>query len=354
MNLSADRGFTARSRDLGVALLFPISLALSCCCHQLGAADRRDTRLDEGYSFPIHYRDTPTDPAEPAPHPWAKPAPPPEVKKRNVEPRTEPSAVPSASISTRQRNFFNASSQPRHAPKSHGPNGPKEPTQPLFRWFERPGKITEKTAPVAANPTASPTAPATRVALKKPGPVASAPEKPADKPLPTISSGDVLDILCWEQPDIGGTLAPESDTRYTMTLVGSLQLVGLRLNEAATLIENKLSPYLRSPTVLVLKHEATHSDILILDLAGHARRLPASTPGDQLFTENTSSDFSVLLLPQGFAGRGKLWLPLEEFHARPFTLGAGSVVCAVPEATSPKDLASIVRLNWYRSLAAGN
>jgi polysaccharide export outer membrane protein len=165
--------------------------------------------------------------------------------------------------------------------------------------------------------------------LPAPPPATDAMPFPPNAPRPelTLTSGDLIRISVFQQPDLDlETRIPDGGS-VSFPLIGPVQAAGKSSSELETTIRERLAKdYLQSPSVTVTVKEFTKRKVFIVggvakpdgyELAPDARltvlQLIAAAGG---FTDRASKDVVQVIRRQGAAGRVVLLLPLAEVERR--------------------------------------
>ena len=105
-------------------------------------------------------------------------------------------------------------------------------------------------------------------------PSAAAVDQPSDAPLifkSRIGPGDELDVSVYGEPELSQHMRVESTGNISLALVGKVHVAGLSSDEAASVVEQKLTSagFLKEPHVNVYVKEYTHQEIVV---QGHVNK----------------------------------------------------------------------------------
>ena len=85
----------------------------------------------------------------------------------------------------------------------------------------------------------------------------------------TINSGDNVEIMVYNHPDLAFKTAVTPDGFIGMVFVGQVKVAGLTLEQAAKAIEEKLSRYIRNPNVGIAPYEIRSETVTIAGAVMH-------------------------------------------------------------------------------------
>jgi polysaccharide biosynthesis/export protein len=91
-----------------------------------------------------------------------------------------------------------------------------------------------------------------------------------------IGNGDVLQISVWGEPELTKTVTVRPDGKISLPLIDEVQVAGMTLPDAQTLLDQRFARYLRTPQASVVVSEI-HSSLVYV--TGRVRR-----PGAYLIT----------------------------------------------------------------------
>ena len=78
-----------------------------------------------------------------------------------------------------------------------------------------------------------------------------------------IGNGDVLQISVWGQPQLTRTATVRPDGKISLPLVSDVAVSGLTVTDAQTLLQSRLTPYVKQPEVSVQVAEV-HSKVVYI------------------------------------------------------------------------------------------
>lgn len=92
-----------------------------------------------------------------------------------------------------------------------------------------------------------------------------------------IGPGDQLNIFVWRNADLSSNVTVRPDGRISSPLIDDLEVANLKATEVASLIEEKLATYIRTPKVTVIVsgfHSTSAQQIRVIGNATNPKTLP--------------------------------------------------------------------------------
>ena len=93
-------------------------------------------------------------------------------------------------------------------------------------------------------------------------------------PAYTINSGDKLEVVVYNHPDLSTKITVTPDGYLGMVLVGQLKVSGLTIAEAAAKLEEALSRYIKNPKVGLSPYEIVSQTATIAGAVNHSGSYP--------------------------------------------------------------------------------
>lgn len=92
-----------------------------------------------------------------------------------------------------------------------------------------------------------------------------------------IGPGDQLNIFVWRNADLSSNVTVRPDGRISSPLIDDLEVANLKATDVATMIEQKLATYIRTPKVTVIVsgfHSTSSQQIRVIGNATNPKTLP--------------------------------------------------------------------------------
>lgn len=77
-----------------------------------------------------------------------------------------------------------------------------------------------------------------------------------------LGIGDAVEVNVWRNPDLSVSVMVRPDGKISVPLAGDVEVDGVSTNELSTIIEERLSSYIRNPKVTVIVSNPTSAEFI--------------------------------------------------------------------------------------------